>query len=936
MLPRKSPFCLSVAMLAVTVLTGGPRHDDALLAQEPGPAGATTDRHGDPLPAGALARLGTLRWRHAAAVTFVAFLPDGKEVLTSGLDNTVRVWERDTGKELRRIDLPSNANAKMDPRPVAIPVIGGRRAQSLIALTSDGKTLATLAGNNIQLWNVETGKATRQIKGLQNGIETIAFSHDGSILALRSADAAIVLVEADTGNEVRQIKKKQPQAGAIRVLIANRFIGDAGGLAFSPDGKLLASRESEQDQQKITSFVKLTDVDRGTEVRRIDTPDPVSALAFSPDNKLLAIAAGAAIRLYDPATGKEVRQIDPPGAPPLSSTLSLTFAPDSKTLVSMGRDQLLHVWQTESGEEMHQFSEGTPVAGGNVAALRLGGGASTRPVFSPDSKTLAIPSGNSIRMWDVATGKDQPLSDGHRGAITHVAVARDGKTAVSRGADNIIRSWHLAESCEIGRFQEPPGTTNVAVSPDGRNVAVAAAEGLIRLHEAATGKVVHELKGNRAGAGTLAFAPDGKTLASYGSGDGLIRLFDTTKGSELRQIAVEGENVANPGVVLRGGASPSSVRLAFSPDGQTVIAQVPRNNGPVMVGGGAPPAGGGTMLRMWDVTAGREIRKFSLPAGRGIGSLAVSPDGRILATENSDGTVSLWEIASGKERSQLGKTVAAASAEGPMAINIGGNVAFLRPPSTPSAGSTLTFSPDGATLACRGPANSIRVLDVATAKEIGEFKGHDGVIAAIAFVGDGKRLISGSRDTTMLLWDAGRLKRDLPPELSELEAKEVADLWDDLIGADAGLAFRGMRKLATAPKQFVPFLREHVKPAVPADPKKLARLIADLDSEEFEVRSSATTDLEKLGELAVPALQKALKGPSALETRRRIEHLLGRAIGSTPSAEQIRVVRAVEVLDKIATSEARELLDALAKGAPGALATREAQAVLDRVDSPAH
>src|SRR5262249_44632981 len=160
---------------------------------------------------------------------------------------------------------------------------------------------------------------------------------------------------------------------------------------------------------------------------------------------------------------------------------------------------------------------------------------------------------------------------------------------------------------------------------------------------------------------------------------------------------------------------------------------------------------------------------------------------------------------------------------------------------------------DGALLACKGPDNTVQVWDVAAGKEIGSFKGHEGTIAALAFTPDGKRLASGSGDTTVLVWNAASLKREPPLGPLDLQAQETTELWTELIGDDGGKAWQSIRKLAAAPKQAVPLLREQVKPAVPADPKKLERLLNELGSDEFEERSAANDSLEKLGDLAVPA-----------------------------------------------------------------------------------
>jgi hypothetical protein len=137
--------------------------------------------------------------------------------------------------------------------------------------------------------------------------------------------------------------------------------------------------------------------------------------------------------------------------------------------------------------------------------------------------------------------------------------------------------------------------------------------------------------------------------------------------------------------------------------------------------------------------------------------------------------------------------------------------------------------------------------------------------------------------------------------------------------------------LAAAPREAVPLLGARLKPAVPADPQKLAAWIADLDSKNFKARDRAMTELTKLGDLAAPALEKGLASKNPLETQRRLEALLHRVITGELTAEQVRLVRAVEALERAGTAEARQVLQTLAGGAPGALPTRQAQAALGRL-----
>jgi hypothetical protein len=426
-------------------------------------------------------------------------------------------------------------------------------------------------------------------------------------------------------------------------------------------------------------------------------------------------------------------------------------------------------------------------------------------------------------------------------------------------------------------------------------------------------------------------------LASRSVNDDDIRMHDVTKGSELQQIVLQKAEQPDTGgvIVLRlgGGADAGpKMTVAFSPDGQTVVTNLGAGGGAMMANPyGGPPAGN-SRLQMWDVATGKATRQITLPSQGEVLNLAYSPDGRLLAVENADQTISLWEVASGKERGKLGKAVQAGAVQPGAQMNVVVAGAGLgMPTQVASNATTMVFSPDGGLLAARGPGHSIRVWDVVAGKEIGKFKGHEGPATALAFASDGKTLASGSSDTTILIWNAAGLKREPRLPAGDLEAKQVDTLWTNLAGDDAGKAFQSILALAAAPKQAVALLRERLQAAAPVDPKTLERLVTDLDSDKYNVRQKATEELHKLGELAIPALQKLLAGQPSLETRRRAESLLEKLIGGVLTPEQVRMVRAVEVLEKVGTPEARQVLETLAGGAPGALPTRQAQAVLDRM-----
>jgi WD40 repeat protein len=700
---------------------------------------------------------------------------------------------------------------------------------------------------------------------------------------------------------------------------------DAPGMAFTPDGKALAAAATDQKEQEILHSVKFWDLASGEEIRQIKVPGnaAVSAVAIAPGGNLLAYGSGGTVHLREADTGKEVHQLKAPDR----SVLALVFSPDGKTLVARCRNQRVGLWETESGKELRQLGDAEPAQrAGTLNFVPGSSGPETRALaISPDGKLLAAAAGSTVRLWETATGKELPLTDGHRQAPLMIALSKDGKTVVSWGADRVVRGWEAASGKVLGSFPAPAGTTMAAFSADGRIVALANGDNTIRLHESATGKELHRLRAHEGGTAALAFTPDGNVLASRGSADGTIRLFDVTKGAEVRQIILrQGNAPAVPGVIVIGGPPRASrgtgPGLAFSPDGGLLVATAPGTDRL------------GNALVLLDVATGKELRKIESP--KPVASFAFSPDGRALAAENADRTITLWEVASGKERGRLGQpaTEQPQPNSGTMAFRValaGANGGGLSGPAGPVG---LTFSPDGRALVARGPDLAVRVWDVAAGKEVGQLKGHGGQIETVAFAADGKTLASGSDDTTVLLWDAaGPMKGLSKPQAADLPATEAEAAWGDLAGEDAAKALRSVEKLAGAPPQAVPFLGERLKPAARVDPQKVAGWIAGLEDEKFAVRREAAANLLKVGEQAVPALRKVLVSAPQLETRKRVEELLDKLTGGTLSAEQLRLVRCVEALERMGTPEARALLRALAEGAPGTLPTREAQAALKRM-----
>lgn len=876
--PTRPRWFLACALLGLAVATA------ARAADAP-----RTDTQGDPLPEGVLARLGTVRWRAGSAIAMTAFLPDGKSVLTVSQDYVAQVWDRDTGKELRHFDaagpVPTDVNA---PRVILLSP-----SANAVVLSSDGKSLACGGRDGaVRVWEVATGKEVRKVsEGRPAGRTQLAFTADGKTLAVAAYTQKITLWDVADGKELRSFGGNDPSA--VTRLMPYK-------LAFSPDGKTLVQGGLEAGGGLKPALV-VWDAANGKEVRRVSDTDlgpGIAAVlygAISPDAKIVALLANDKVKLLDLTTGKDLRQLDSAGPRTM-----LLFTADGKSLIGMaGRNEALTVWDVETGKILRQFgkAEGPPAAAASAVG-RLPYGLSV----SPDGKLLAWGDGPAVRLVDLATGKEKNAAAGHAAALRDVRFARDGKTLLTWADDTTIRRWDAATGKGVGQIAVPSKSHLFALpSPDERVLAAGDGNGTVHLLDAATGKEKHALKPDQPVYGqTVAFSPDSRLLAAVSTAAQAVRLYDVATGKEKHALPLPSARRA-PGGVLVGGIRPPR-RVVFSPDGRLVAA----TDGNVI---------------LWDVATGREVRQLAQPREvTVVRDIVFSPDGRTVAVDTNVGEIGVWEVASGQKRLTLN----------PLKIDPAQAQGYILVPAYGVNPTTLAFSPDGRLLV-QADDRKARLWDVQGGKEVGVFDGHRSSLFAVAFAPDGKRLATVSTDTTGLVWDAEPAVKKLTAPDATLPKEKLDAVWADLGGADGAKAYDAVRALAGDPAQAVPFLAGRVKPAAPPDAKRAAKLIADLDGEEFQQREAAHKELEKLGELALPALREALKGSPSAEQRRALEELVGGAAAQGPSGERLRLLRALEALELAGTPEAVKVLKGLAAGAPDALPTTQAQAILERL-----
>ena len=270
----------------------------------------------------------------------------------------------------------------------------------------------------------------------------------------------------------------------------------------------------------------------------------------------------------------------------------------------------------------------------------------------------------------------------------------------------------------------------------------------------------------------------------------------------------------------------------------------------------------------------------------------------------SDLTICLMDTATGEVVRTLGK------AEGPMTA-------------------PAVFTPDGRLLVT-AVRELVQVWEVATGGELASRPGHRGNVDVLVMSGNGRSVATVSRDHTILVWDLTRLSTGVLPK-APLTPAQLESAWKDSTSSNAALGRRAVETLSADPAQAVPLFRERLVPVKSPDSKQVARWIADLSSDEFEQRRLATDHLERLGELAGPALRAALAAEPPLEAHRRIIALLAKLRPTVLPPEALRGVRGVQVLEMIVNPQARKVLAVLAAGAAGARLTQEAQGSLERL-----
>ncbi|KAF5333909.1 hypothetical protein D9758_017931 [Tetrapyrgos nigripes] len=519
---------------------------------------------------------------HSHLVTSVAFSADGQRVVSGSSDLTIRIWNVETGEEEKKLE-------------------GHSHSVTSVAFSADGQRVVSGSDDKtIRIWNVETGEEEKKLEGHSHWVRSVAFSADGQRVVSGSSDKTIRIWNVETGEEE---KKLEGHSHWVR------------SVAFSADGQRVVSGSSDKT-------IRIWNVETGEEEKKLEGhSDWVTSVAFSADGqRVVSGSDDKTIRIWNVETGEEEKKLEGHS----DWVTSVAFSADGQRVVSGSSDKTIRIWNVETGEEEKKL-EGHSHSVRSVA-------------FSADGQRVVSGSSDStIRIWNVETGEEEKKLEGHSDWVTSVAFSADGQQVVSGSSDKTIRIWNVETGEEEKKLEgHSHWVRSVAFSADGQRVVSGSDDRTIRIWNVETGEEEKKLEGRSDSVRSVAFSADGQRVVS-GSSDSTIRIWNVETGEEEKKLE---------------GHSDWVTSVAFSADGQQVVS-----------------GSSDKTIRIWNVETGEEEKKLE-GHSHWVRSVAFSADGQRVVSGSDDKTIRIWNVGTGEEEKKLDQHSQSAANEQKIATDV--------------------------------------------------------------------------------------------------------------------------------------------------------------------------------------------------------------------------------------------------------------------------